>query len=190
MIKRRFGEKVNGSPFSWWSPGRFLGSVTGFVLRKGKGFLAQPMCLLWFTMPERMLMGKGSRWSLERVMELTPLSLHSDREGAFTTVFLLFFQTRQHCFALHSGQQLSHRLWHKICKDLQGSSVFHKMMLAYWRSLHASKTKKIHLGFLLISLVFLLSSVSSSIMFYKAKIKAKVQIEFSNSFKMLKTFLI
>lgn len=190
MIKDKLGKKVNGSPFSWWSPGRFLGSVTGFVLRKGKGFLAQPMCLLWFTVPKRMLMGKGSRWSLERVMELTPLSLHSDREGAFTTVFHLLFQTMQHCFAFHSGQQLSRRLWHQICKDLQGPRGHHKMMLAYWRSLHATKTKKIHLGFLLISLVFLLSSLSNFIMFYKAKIKAKVHIKFSNSFKMLKIFLI
>lgn len=121
-IKHRLKKKVNGSPFSWGSSGRPLGPVTSCVLRKGKGILVQPMCLLWFTMPQRRLMGKGSRQSLERIMELTAPFLHSDREGAFTAVFPPIFQTIRLWFALHSGQPLSHRLWHQICKDLQGPS--------------------------------------------------------------------
>lgn len=76
------------------------------------------MCLLQFTMPQRKLMGTGSRQSLQRLMELTPPLLHSDREGAFTA-FPLLFQRIKFCFALHSGQPLSHRLRHQICKDLQ-----------------------------------------------------------------------
>lgn len=76
------------------------------------------MCLLQFTMPQRELKGTGSRQSLQRLMQLAPLFLHSDREGAFTA-FSLLFQILKFCSALDSGQPLSHRLCCQICKDLQ-----------------------------------------------------------------------